>query len=313
MIALLKFHADRAGAVEQHPCDERAGLDRQPIGIARAHLEQPLARSHPAMISRRHRRVARTRFRRLDSPPVVGILDARHARQRRNSRLVQPLANGVEECFADLSVEQRVDRLVLLGVEPAVPAVARWIQPEPAEESPHRPVLAVLHPLEIRAHALGAPRRIAGQIGDRVPVGVVRVDEDHRVVRGAATKRTRTRIQDAVHSLVVVFGYVLVVAPLLRIVFVVANEEVPFDGVVLGRQPVERGNVVVLGIRIRVGLERIAAGDRLRVPPGLQHDDAVAGLGEARGDRSPAGARADDDVVGAEITRWLRVRQRGSL
>ena len=55
-----------------------------------------------------------------------------------------------------------------------------------------RPIVAVLEPLEIRPHAARrATTAIAGEVGQLVPVGVVRTDEDHRVVRRAAAERRR--------------------------------------------------------------------------------------------------------------------------
>jgi hypothetical protein len=92
---------------------------------------------------------------------------------------------------------------------------------------------------------------------------------------------------------------VLGIATLLRVVGVVAHDEVPADGVVLGRQAVERRHVVVVGHRVRRRLERVAAARSARVAAGLEDEHAIAAFGQARRDGPAAGAGADDDVV-----RW---------
>src|SRR6185436_7107954 len=94
-----------------------------------------------------------------------------------------------------------------------------------------RPMFAALETLEVRAHVLGAPARIAGQIRKLIPVGIVRVDQDHRVVRRAAPERARPRIEDTVHLLALERAPILQVLLLSRLILVVPDEEVPADAV----------------------------------------------------------------------------------
>ena len=155
---------------------------------------------------------------------------------------------------------------------------------------------AVLEALEVRAHVLGAPRRIAGEIRELVPVRVVRVDEDHRVVRGAAAERAGARVQHAVDALAVVRVAVLRVAPLLLVVVVVADEEVPAQRVVLGRERMKGRDVVVVGSVLRRRLR--GSPPSVRGSPPASSRSTGTRFGEPGGDGAAAGAGADDDVVG---------------
>src|SRR4029078_8571585 len=85
-----------------------------------------------------------------------------------------------------------------------------------------RPVALVLDPLEVLPHLSGAPRRIAGEVGDLIPVRVAGTDQNHRVVRGAAAEGACARIPDAV-----LLGDKLGIQPLPPRIVVVADEEVP--------------------------------------------------------------------------------------
>ena len=62
-------------------------------------------------------------------------------------------------------------------------------------------------------------------------------------------------------------------------------------------------HVVIVGQALLGGCERIAAEFLSRVAAGFQQDDAIAGLGQARGHRAAAGARADHDVVAVPLFR----------
>src|SRR5688572_16158348 len=99
-----------------------------------------------------------------------------------------------------------------------------------------RPMFAALETLEVRTHVLGTPGCVAGQVRKLIPVGIVRVDQNQRVVRGAAPERARPRIEDTVHLLALERAPVLQVLLLSRLILVVPDEEVPADAVVLRRQ-----------------------------------------------------------------------------
>ena len=179
----------------------------------------------------------------------------------------------------------------------------RRVETEPAPEALPGPVSALLEPLEVRPHVLRAPRGVAGQVGELIPVGVMRIDEDHRVVRGAAAKGAGARIPDRVDRLAVVVLDELAIAALLFVVLVVPNEEVPADGVVFGRQRMERWNLVVFGIRVDAWVKWVGPGDTLRIAASFEHDYGVACLNQPRGNRAASRARADDDIVRSKRTR----------
>ena len=162
---------------------------------------------------------------------------------------------------------------------------------------------AVLDPLEVRAHVLGAPdgspvrSAMLSQselCGQTKIIALCAVQPPSVPARGYQTPSTCLPLYVSTY-----FGS----RALLRLVGVVADEEVPSDRVVLGRERMEGGDVVVLRQRVRAGLWRIAARDRCGSPPASSTSTRIAGFGEPRRHRAAAGARADDDVVGARGRR----------
>src|SRR6187431_2645899 len=89
-------------------------------------------------------------------------------------------------------------------------------------EAPGRSMPAALDAAEVVPHCGRPPRWIAGEIGQLVPVGVVRRRKDHGVVRGTPAKRAGARIPDAVLA-----GDELRIAGLLGTIAVVTDEKVP--------------------------------------------------------------------------------------
>ena len=162
--------------------------------------------------------------------------------------------------------------------QPAVVAVARRVGAEGRRDH----VAAALDALEVAAHGVGPPGGVAGEIGDAVPVAVVRVDEDHGAVRGAAAQRAGARVEDAVDPAAVGGLDELGVAAGLGRVRVVADEDVPAQQRLLGRPRVEGRDLDV---------------ERLLLAAGLEQQRLVAGERQPRGDRPAPGAGADDDIV----------------
>src|SRR5437016_5677409 len=95
-------------------------------------------------------------------------------------------------------------------------------------------MMAIFQALEIGPHVLGTPRRIAGELSDVVPVGVVWINQDHGMVSRAATERAGPRIEDTIMG-----WYELTVPSLLRFIRIVPDEEIPLHRLVLGRKRVE--------------------------------------------------------------------------
>jgi hypothetical protein len=135
------------------------------------------------------------------------------------------------------------------------------------------------------------------QLGDVVPIRVMRIDHDHRVVRRASAERAGARVPHAVFRL-----DELVVLFLLRVVRIVADEEVPFHRLVFGRHRVKGGDFVVF--RQAVLADRPVTLQVLRIAPRFQQQDGVARLGKARGDDASPRARSDNDIF---IDSRLRV------
>ena len=150
---------------------------------------------------------------------------------------------------------------------------------------------AALEPLKIWTHPRRSPAWVAGQISNVIPVRVMRVDQDHGIMRSASPQSTGARIEDAVARRLVVR-----VAPLLLFILVVPDEKIPFDGGVFGSESMKRRYVVVRWKAIGLGADRIAAAQLPRVTSGFQHNDAATRLSQARGHSPATRTRTYDDV-----------------
>ena len=82
--------------------------------------------------------------------------------------------------------------------------------------------------------------------------------------------------------------YVLGIARLPRLVGVVADEEIPFDRVVLRGLRVKHGHVVVVGQAIARRILRVAALQLPRIAAGFEQQHAESTLGQPRGDGASA-------------------------
>ncbi len=225
-------------------------LDRQIAGIALLHVEQELAGAAPAPLSRGQGRQAKPDRVVADEAPVVGIEPSQQEPPDALKRYLHAQRGGPRRPDDDLDetlvLLQGLHRNGDLGGEPAVVAVARGV-PERVDPPPRKPaIVAVLHALIVLAHVLRTPRGIAGQLGEVVPVLVVRVDRDHGVVRRTAAQGAGPRVEHAVHPLAVAGLLVFGIAPLLLRIFVVANPEIPPQRVAFGGDAVKSRNVVIV-------------------------------------------------------------------
>src|SRR5712692_2369078 len=93
-------------------------------------------------------------------------------------------------------------------------------------------IMAVFQALEVRPHAFRAPARIAGKSGDIVPIRVVGTNQDHGIVGGASTQCTGARIQHAIHMFALEVFEVLWIEPLLIVISIVTNKEIPLHSFV---------------------------------------------------------------------------------
>src|SRR5258708_5122626 len=117
----------------------------------------------------------------------------------------------------------------------------------------------VLEPLEVRPHLRCGPARVAGEVGDVVPIRVVRIDENQRIVRRAPAQCASAWIVDAVDARPSIVLDELRIATLQPVVAIMTDEEVPGDRVILGGEGMKGRNVVVVRKAIDVRLNRIAA------------------------------------------------------
>jgi hypothetical protein len=131
----------------------------------------------------------------------------------------------------------------------------------------------------------------------------VRIDGDQGVVRRAAAQRAGPGIENPVDREPLIFRQIFWIGLLQRIGRVVAHEELPGQRLVLRREGVKGGDVIVVRQAICQGIERVAALQRLGIAAGLDEEHPHAGLGEAGGHRPPAGARAHDHIVVCRVIR----------
>ena len=282
--------------VEQDARHQDVGADLQPVGMTRLHVQQPLACADADAVLGRHRREPDAdRVVRRDAP-VVGVGFAVAERADRGS------ATRALLCAVSTMVDRRsrsrsaARGTSAFGVQPAVEAVTARVLSEPRLHPVARAIRTVLQLLEVRPHVFRPPAAVAGQVGQLVPVGVVRTEEDHRVVRGTTSECTGARIQHAIDVLSIPRFPVVRIALLLGRVAVVAHEEVPAHRRVFSGEGMERRHVVV----VRIGAIRIAArGSRIRA--GFEHEHAIPGFGKTGGHGAAAGAGADDDVFRIEV------------
>ena len=127
-------------------------------GCRRGDVEHPLARARPRVVARGERQCSRCP-RRSAAPaasrsdrPCPGAATSRRAIGGATSRS----ARRADCCITLTSARSRKTRPDVrpLGVQPAVPAVARGIEAELASQRYTRPVAAVLEPLEVAGASL---------------------------------------------------------------------------------------------------------------------------------------------------------------
>ena len=180
----------------------RSARSRSRSGMTRRDVEQAFARSDPLMPVGGERREAESiGIAAAAGAGRSGRAATRNSRPQRfasgaTSRAVHANADSMSVATSS-SVVEHLPRHGAFGRQPAVPAMSGRVQAEPRRGAPHRPVAAVLQPLEVAPHVRRAPRCIAGQRRDAVPIGIVRRHQDHRIVRGAAAERAGARIEDA--------------------------------------------------------------------------------------------------------------------
>ena len=171
MLALLILDADRAVDRRRESGSRGRQLDAQQVGVPRANVDQPFTRADALLVVRGQRRVARA-----DS--VVSTLRQSLGSPRLSSRASDGSPNSfsaartTRDHAANLVVADGVWGIALLGVQP--PA-----KPWRVGLSPRRPAArstvddGSARDARSTCASLGAPRRIAGEVGDLVPVGVV--------------------------------------------------------------------------------------------------------------------------------------------
>src|SRR5258706_5986761 len=97
---------------------------------------------------------------------------------------------------------------------------------------------------EILVHLPRRPASIAGRIRNRLPVAVVRPDDNHRVMSGAPAQGASTRIESPMPARVSL-NQIFWILFLTLLVFVVANIEVEPHILILGGPAMKHGHLVV--------------------------------------------------------------------
>jgi len=161
----------------------------------------------------------------------------------------------------------------------------------------HRTVVAVFQALKVAAHVPGVPTDVTGELCDMLPIRVVRIDQNHCIVRGASAERARARIEHAIHWFAVPRFVILRIALLKTPVGEMANKEIPLHGVIFRGKAVKGGDIVIFRQAIDVGVKSIATRQLARITACLQQQHAAAGLRQTRRYSSAAGARTHYHVL----------------
>ena len=288
------------GIVEDDAGDERIEFQVEPVRVFLRGLQHPLARAHAPVIARRQRGIAQTDRVFGNQPPIVRVglcLDEVEQAVDRLANIVESVGGGMQQHLDQCEIAESGLGNGLFGVEPAVPAVPRRVRSDPGQRALHRPVTAVFEPHEILPHGVRIPRRVAGQPGDPVPVGIMRVNQDHRIVRSAPAEGPGPRVKHAVDRLAAVVAHIFRILRLHRLVGIVTDEEIPAHRVVLGCEAVKRRHIVIIGQTVDPGLIVVGAGQQARVAAGFEQQHAPPRLGQPRRQGPAARAGADDDIV----------------
>jgi hypothetical protein len=286
--------------VEQHPSGDRVQTDRESIRIATRDVEYALPCPVAAVAIGGERQVANSRGVVFDEPPVVRI-ERPDKKPTQALPKIRRLTNGGEARFDDdaaqMTIGQGLDGNRRFDGQPPTPPMSRWIDAEPRQPAMDRAMPAVLETLEVPPHGGRRPAAIPGQPGDVVPVRVLRIDEDHRVVRGAAAKRASTRIENASGIATGRQRDVLGVATVQGGVGLMLNEEVPGQPIVFGRERMKRRDVVVVRQPRPRAIQPVPSGELVCVSTGFEEQHPAATFRQTRGQCSAASAGSDDDVL----------------
>src|SRR5260370_41029724 len=107
--------------------------------------------------------------------------------------------------------------------------------------------MTAIQSFTIPTHVSCAPRIIASQRCDSVPVSIVRINQNHSVVSGASSQCASSRIEYSVDTFAVPELAILFIFLLYLGVIIVPDKEIPLYGIVLTREAMEYRYVVVIG------------------------------------------------------------------
>src|SRR5271165_3161196 len=155
--------------------------------------------------------------------------------------------------------------------------MAGWIEPNLGQPAMPGPMLTIFQTLKVRPHFVRPPTGILRQIGNVFPIRIVRIDQYLGVVGCTSSEGPGSWIQHAILLLTV-----LRIQPLLAVIGVMTNIEVPLHGAVFGGKRVERRNIVVSRQAVRIRLDSIAALEFSRISPRFEQYDGSSCLSQTR-------------------------------
>src|SRR5260370_23239872 len=158
-------------------------------------------------------------------------------------------------------------------------------------------VMTILNTLEVGGHVVSAATLVASQVGDRVPITVVRRNENHSVVSGTPTQCSSPWIEDSVHTLALGLFHVVRIEALQIVAGMVPDKEIPPHRLVLRSKGMEGWDVVVAGQALEAWVQGVAALELSRITTRLQHHDRESCLRQAGRYSTPASAAADDYIT----------------
>ena len=112
-------------------------------------------------------------------------------------------------------------------------------------------ILTLFKSFKILSHVLALPGGVSYQLSNPIPVTVMRIHCDHRIMRRAPSQCAGPGVQDPL-ALRPVFS----IPHLAFFILIVTDKEIPTQGRVLARQTMKSGNRVMVILGVASGLQQ---------------------------------------------------------
>src|ERR1700710_1304044 len=193
-IEALAFEVGDAGGaalLQQYLRREGVEFDVEAIGASRLGPQHAFAGAEAMVALGGERRIAEAVARLVQGAAVIRIgLALEEAPEAvEEARATQGSERAAEHRLHEGAIVEDLVGFRAFDRQPAVPAMTGGVEAETGEKPPEGAMVAGFQAMRVTPHVLGAPGGVGREGGDGIPVGVVGVDEDHRVMSRAAAWR----------------------------------------------------------------------------------------------------------------------------